>query len=61
MTHLELGIKLLNDASTFFEELGKQNPELNDQMQHNAGIYKQAAILLQQDPNGKLPDQPPQG
>ena len=60
MTHLELGIKLLNDASTFFEELGKQNPPLEEQMKHNSDIYKQAAALLQQDPNGQLPDQPPQ-
>ncbi len=41
MTHLELGIDLLNKAARFYEELGAQNES-----------------LLEQNPNGILPDSP---
>ena len=53
-THAELASKLLADASDFFITLGEQNPTLTEQMEENAGVFKQMGALLTQDSTGAL-------
>ena len=56
-THVQLAVRLLRDAAGFYRAVGEQNPQLNDQMRENASIYEQAASLLEQNPNGEIPDE----
>lgn len=53
-THVEMAVRLLSEAATFFRTVGEQNPALKEQMDQNANIYEQTAGLLQQDPNGEI-------
>lgn len=53
-THVEMAVRLLQEAGTFFRTVGDQNPALKEQMDQNASIYEQTAGLLQQDPNGEV-------
>ena len=55
-THAELASKLLADASTFFNALGEQNPELTEQMAENCTVFQQMAALLAQEPEGQIDD-----
>lgn len=54
-SHATLAARLLRDAATFFENIGEQNPDLQEQMASNADIYKQVASLVETDPTGELP------
>lgn len=51
-TIAELAVRLLRDAATFFDNVGLQNPALNDQMRDNAEVYRMVADRLAEDPNG---------
>ena len=55
-SHIELAVRMLNDAAGFFNSLGEQNPQVKDQMAENANMYMHVAHLLEQDPQGSLPD-----
>ncbi len=56
-----LGARLLRDASQFFRTVGEQNQPLKEQMDENATVFEQVATLVEQDPSGEIPDEPPQG
>ena len=56
MTYAELSAKLLRDAATFFRNVGAQNEMLREQMNDNASVYEQVAVLVETDPTGELPD-----
>jgi hypothetical protein len=53
-SHAELAARLLSDSAGFFRTLGSQNPDLEQQMTENAGVFEQMSTLLQEDPNGNL-------
>ena len=59
-TNAELAAKLLRDASGFFRNVGEQNPPIAEQMNDNAQVYEQVAAMVENDPTGELPDQPPE-
>lgn len=51
----QLAAKLLDDAATFFDNVGSQNPALEDQMTDNAEVYRRVASLMLIDPDIRLP------
>ena len=53
-THAQLAAALMRQASKFFLSIGQQNPELNEQMSHNAQTFSQVADLVEADPTGKV-------
>lgn len=53
-TVAELSTKLLQDAASFFESIGEQNPDLAEQMKENADVYRQMGLLLAEDPTGTV-------
>lgn len=55
-THASLAAKLLRDAATFFDNIGRENDALEEQMQSNALVYRQVADLLEVDPVMSLGD-----
>ena len=59
-TNAELAAKLLRDASGFFRNVGEQNPPIKEQMEDNAQVYDQVASMVETDPTGELPGEPPQ-
>lgn len=50
LTHAQLAARLLRDAADFFRHLAKENPDLQDSMTDNAGIYDQVAQLVESAP-----------
>jgi predicted MarR family transcription regulator len=52
--YADLAAKLLQDAATFFRNVGAQNPALADQMNDNAAVYEQVAELVAADPMGRM-------
>lgn len=52
LTHAQLAAKLLRDAAGFFEQIGEENPPLEQQMQENASVFQQVADLVENDPDG---------
>ncbi len=50
LTHAQLAARLLRDAAEFFRHLARENPDLNDSMTDNAGIYEQVADLVESSP-----------
>jgi hypothetical protein len=56
-TNAQLAAKLLRDASSFFRNVGEQNPQLSEQMENNAEVYEQVAGMVEADPNAELPVQ----
>lgn len=56
-SNAELAAKLLRDASEFFESVGKQNPELAENMQQNAVVFRAVAERVEKDPNGVVEPQ----
>ena len=57
-SHAELASKLLVDAADFFVTLGEQNEPLKEQMEENAGVFRQMGTLLMQEPQGALNETP---
>lgn len=57
-TNAQLAAKLLRDASSFFRDVGEQNPPVAEQMNTNAQVYAQVAEMVESDPNGELPEEP---
>lgn len=55
-THAQLAARLLRDAAGFFRTVGEQNAILKPQMDENADVFEQVAVLVEQDPNGKIDD-----
>jgi len=53
-THVSIAAALLRDAAVFFRSIGKQNPDLNEQMNENAGVYEEVASLLEAEPMGEI-------
>jgi len=53
-THAQLAARLLNDAAQFFRTIGEQNAPLAAQMEENANVFEQVAVLVEHDPNGEL-------
>ncbi len=51
----DLAAKMLDDAATFFRNVGAQNPALTAQMEDNAGVFRSVAELLRTDPDHPLP------
>ncbi len=49
-----IGGKLLRDAATFFVNVGRENPPLQEQMDNNAEVFQDVAQLLEEDPLGSL-------
>ncbi|WP_340587187.1 hypothetical protein [Erythrobacter alti] len=60
-TNAQLAAKMLRDASMFFRQVGEQNPPVADQMNQNAQVYDQVAQMVEADPTGEVPMQPPEG
>ena len=56
-TNAQLAAKLLRDASSFFRNVGEQNPPIAEQMNDNAQVYDQVAEMVEADPTGELPEQ----
>lgn len=52
---VRLAAKLLDDAATFFGNVGAQNPALAEQMNDNAGVFRAMAELILADPDARLP------
>lgn len=52
--HSDIAINLLRNASTFFRDLGTQNPDIGEQMEANARTYDAVADLMEQDPHGEM-------
>lgn len=57
-SNAELAAKLLRDASTFFETIGEQNPQLVEQMTQNATVFREVAERVEQDPTGEVEPEP---
>lgn len=55
-THAQLAARLLRDAASFFRTVGEQNVTLKPQMDENAHVFDQVAELVEQDPNGAIPE-----
>lgn len=55
-THAELAGKLLKDAAGFLRILGERNADLKPQMEENAVVFEQMAILISQKPQGMIGD-----
>lgn len=55
-THAEIADKLLMDAAALFKNMGKNNPNVAQQMNENARVFEQVANLLATDPDGKIDD-----
>ena len=55
-THAELAGKLLGDAATFFKTLASQNRDIQKEMNENAAVFDQMALLITRDPNGIIND-----
>ncbi len=55
-THAELAGKLLIDATAFFRTLAEQNPDIQKEMNENAGVFEQMSTLISQSPEGKIDD-----
>ena len=55
-THAELAGRLLKDAAKFFRTIGEQNEALKPQMEQNADVFEQVAELVENDPNGEIPE-----
>ncbi|MCB9990346.1 MAG: hypothetical protein H6867_03070 [Rhodospirillales bacterium] len=55
-THAQLAARLLRDAAGFFRTIGEQNEALKPQMEENANVFDQVATLVEQDPNGVIPE-----
>lgn len=53
-THAQLAARLLRDAAGFFRTVGEQNPVLKPQMDENADVFEQVAILVERDPDGEI-------
>lgn len=53
-THVELAAKLLGDAADFFETIAEQNPNLRDQMQQNASVFRHVRKLVDATPDGEI-------
>jgi hypothetical protein len=56
-THAQLASRLLRDAAQFFRTVGEQNEPLKPQMEENANVFEQVATLVEQDPNGEVPEE----
>ncbi len=54
ITHAQLAAKLLKDAAVFFRTIGEQNPPLKIQMDENADVFEQVAMLLETNPTGVI-------
>lgn len=53
-TYAEVASDLLNEAAVFFMRLTESNAEIKDQMEQNAGTYRQMAQLIKESPEGKV-------
>lgn len=53
-THIELAVRMLNEAAEFFNSVAEQNPQLEEKMKHTATRYHLAAELLNKDPHGSI-------
>jgi hypothetical protein len=51
----DVAAKMLDDAATFFLNVGVQNPALGGQMDDSAGVFRTVAELLKSDPGHRLP------
>lgn len=55
-THAQLAAQLLRDAATFFRTIAEQNPPLKPQMDENAAVFDEVALMVEKDPLGALPE-----
>jgi len=55
-SNAELAATLLRDASKFFENVAEQNPQIADQMNENAAVFKQVADRVEKDPTAEAED-----
>ena len=53
-SHAELAGKLLYDAAAFYRTLAEQNEPLRKQMNENATVFEQMAMLIAQKPSGAI-------
>jgi len=54
-TVADLAVRLLSDASEFFENVFQQNPETGEDLPATAEAYRALAEILAQDPEARLP------
>jgi hypothetical protein len=52
VTYAELAARLLRDAATFFNTLGSQNPDLQQEMARNVMLYNGVADFVDQGETG---------
>lgn len=53
-THNQLAAQLLRDAAMFFRTIGEQNAPMKDQMNENASVFDEVAMLVENDPLGEI-------
>ena len=53
-TYAEVASDLLNEAAIFFMRLTESNEAIKEQMEQNAGTYRQMAQLIKESPEGKV-------
>lgn len=53
-THSQLAAQLLRDAAAFFRTIAEQNQPLRDQMDENAAVFEEVAMLVEMDPHGEI-------
>lgn len=53
-SNAELAARLLRDASSFFERLAEQNPDLVEEMKQNANVFRAVAERVEKDPTGQV-------
>jgi len=56
-THAAIAANLLQEAASFFINLGNENEQIAEQMGENSRVFKQMADLLNNDPTGQIDDQ----
>ena len=52
-SNAEVAAKLLRDAASFFISVGRQNPDINSDMEINAKTFRGIAALVESDPEGE--------
>lgn len=53
-SHAQMAAQLLTDAANFFRKLAAQNEHIKEQMEENANVYDQMAMLVRNNPRGIL-------
>lgn len=56
MTHAEFAARLLREAASIFRSVGGGDPASDERAEEFAEIYEQAAVMVEHDPLGVIPN-----